>query len=188
MSKQKGQINFVVDYALGIAVFVILVSFVVLPQIYAPTVSSTGQTASGTNSFTFVNQSAGLASQYTTFSGLTRASGTPTVKLTWTERGADYANVTDSKGTVIGTLYASGSYVVNVTANTFSSSVVLLNYTANNTVAQTNGAGNVSALTLTYTAAAQSSTWDTNTATLWLTLAIATVIGVLVYIFTGLRR
>lgn len=182
MQKGNAILTAVVTFV-GILIAVILVANLALPASETPTYPIASG-ATNSTAVSNINQTTGLATQFTSFT-LTNPTNTlaGSAIVTVTTRGADYINVTDSAGNVLGVLGSTGSFTVNLTATKIVTPLIL-NYTTNATGSQTGGGGNVTQVLLSYYQKAASNTWDSGTQALWGTaLGIALVSMLILFIF-----
>jgi len=166
----------------GLTIAVILVSSVVLPTVFAPTIRASQTNTNGTD--VPVNGSAKIATQFTTLhmtNPTTLSSGS--IVVTAQLRGNDYINVTDKNGAVLGTVLTSPTTIG--LSGSLMTSTLLLNYTGNNSLAVVGGAGNITNVVLTYYQPASSDDWDAGTIAIWMVLGLAVVAALLLMVFKG---
>jgi len=166
----------------GLTIAVILVSSVVLPTVFAPTIRASQTNTNGTD--VPVNGSVNIATQFTTLhmtNPTTLSSGS--IVVTAQLRGNDYINVTNKNGAVLGTVLTSPTTIG--LSGSLMTSTLLLNYTGNNSLAVVGGAGNITNVVLTYYQPASSDDWDAGTIAIWMVLGLAVVAALLLMVFKG---
>ena len=180
---QKG-FTAIINSALGIAVLIILMATVVIPQIYAPISPSMTQTAY-TNSTTVMANATGREAQTFILVNPDRTTTTATLTVAYQFNGTpagSLVNLTTKAGTFIASLDGTTPDTINLAQATYlTNGVNMFNWTSDTTYKGTN----ITSAVLSYHTQATSTTqgWDAQTLVLWTVLAIGCVVAVLIYVF-----
>jgi hypothetical protein len=180
---QKG-FTAILNSALGIVVLVILMSAVVIPQIFAPVNPSTTQTAV-TNSTATAILSSGTAQQTFILSNPDRTTTTASAVVTYQFNGTGASakiNLTTPTGTYITTLDGTSPDTISLAQATYlTDGVNKFNWTSSKAYE----GSNITSVILSYNTASQSVTqgWDAQTIVIWTVLALGCVIATLLFIF-----